>query len=274
MTSLIVNPYSTTTDSIIISSLRLWANIGPDRWAKPRPQPITLSLHLECSLAEASATDDVTRTVDYGQLTKLIIASIDGHEFGSLRELADAVLQLALSFPRALAGRVDVQAHNQFLLADALGVTLFRDNGGVRVGIDRVWIRGLKVSTIVGVNQAEREWKQIVEADVTFDDPGWITPDFHAMHNALAQVRPKLELLLSLKILRIQPVHCQTIETSSYLTLESLATAIARTACHLPGAYRVTVQARKPCALVGAAASGVEITRDREFFQQSPGLEG
>lgn len=62
----------------------------------------------------------------------------------------------------------------------------------------------------------------------------------------------------------------QTIATSSYFTLEALALAIARTACFLPGATRVIVRARKPSALVNAAASGVQIARDRSFFEKDP----
>jgi dihydroneopterin aldolase/2-amino-4-hydroxy-6-hydroxymethyldihydropteridine diphosphokinase/dihydropteroate synthase len=63
-------------------------------------------------------------------------------------------------------------------------------------------------------------------------------------------------------------ISVQTIAVSNFLTLEALALAIARTACFLPGATRVIVRARKPSALVNAAASGVQITRDRSFFEK------
>jgi FolB domain-containing protein len=185
----VVEPYSTATDSILVSSLRLNATVGNDRWAKTRPQPITLSLHLETSLADAGASDDVAHTIDYGQLTKALTSAVDGHTFGSLRELANAALHIPFDCPTAVAARIDVQAHNQFLRADALGVTLFRDKNNRRRDIDRMWMRGLKATCIIGVNPAEREWRQNVEVDVIFDDPGWIMPDWRGMHDKLIQVR-------------------------------------------------------------------------------------
>jgi dihydroneopterin aldolase len=60
--------------------------------------------------------------------------------------------------------------------------------------------------------------------------------------------------------------YLQSIEESSYYTLEAFATNVARVACHLPGASLVTVRAYKPAGLAFAGSSGVEITRDRNFF--------
>jgi dihydroneopterin aldolase/2-amino-4-hydroxy-6-hydroxymethyldihydropteridine diphosphokinase/dihydropteroate synthase len=266
MSSSIVNPYSTTSDSVLISSLRLSATIGDDRWSKARLQPITLSLQLETSLAHTGAADDIAHTVDYGKLAKALTAAIDGQAFGSLRELANAALHLAFEYPSTQAARTDVQAHNQFLRADALGVTLFRDKTRGRADLDRVWIRGLAAACIIGVNPAEREFKQNVQADITFDDPGWMVPDWRAMHDSLIQVCALTPVAVVLVVSRAHVP--QTIEASSFLTLESLATAVAKTACYLPGASRATIQARKPSALVHASASGVEITRDRTFFER------
>jgi dihydroneopterin aldolase len=51
------------------------------------------------------------------------------------------------------------------------------------------------------------------------------------------------------------------------MTLEAFATHVARVACYVPGADRVSICVEKPRALAYAAASGVEITRDRAFFE-------
>jgi FolB domain-containing protein len=185
----IVVPYSTDRDSIIVSELSTKATFtSGDRWSKPRPQPITISLYLETALAEAGASDDVAHTVNYGTLTTEIERLAGEREYGGLRELADILVLLCWTHPRSEAARVDIIAPNVFLRADALGVTLFRERNGQRIGIDQMWIKSLRAACIIGVNEPERVYKQNVEVDVTFDDPGWIVPDWRKMHDTLINV--------------------------------------------------------------------------------------
>ncbi len=57
-------------------------------------------------------------------------------------------------------------------------------------------------------------------------------------------------------------------EGSAYETLEALATFIARILCMDFKVGLVTVSVEKPSALPSVDGAGVEITRDREFFQR------
>jgi dihydroneopterin aldolase len=58
----------------------------------------------------------------------------------------------------------------------------------------------------------------------------------------------------------------QGVEESTYETIEALATFIGRVACMSSLIGRVTVSVEKPKALIFVGGSGVEITRDREFY--------
>jgi hypothetical protein len=102
--------------------------------------------------------------------------------------LAERIIQLSFLHPRTLSTHVHARALNQFLQAESLEVVLYRDKSEAKVSIDQVWIRNLRVACIIGVNEPERQYKQIAESDIIFDDPGWVIPDWRSMHDALVQV--------------------------------------------------------------------------------------
>jgi dihydroneopterin aldolase/2-amino-4-hydroxy-6-hydroxymethyldihydropteridine diphosphokinase/dihydropteroate synthase len=191
-------PPPSFSDSILISSLRLHATIGPDRWLKRRPQPISLSISLTTSLAAAGRTDSVTDSIHYGDLAKELRRLLDGASAPSLRALAEGAAVVALAKAGAAAVRIDAAAENQFLHAERLTVQIGRANvhghaGAGEVaeqrGGDRECVQQLALSVIIGVNPPEREHKQVVKTDVTFHGPTWEEPDWHLMHEQLVKVR-------------------------------------------------------------------------------------
>ncbi|KAJ2440428.1 trifunctional dihydropteroate synthetase [Coemansia sp. RSA 2424] len=116
---------------------------------------------------------------------------------------------------------------------------------------DRIIVKTLSLSTIIGVNLWERHYKQLVHIDLV-------------LHTAKAA---GLDALASDTVPRYRNFRTvvdavtNLVEKSSYRTVEALATAIARTAtkqCKMP---KITVRVEKPSALVFAACSAVEITR-------------
>ncbi|KAJ2583944.1 trifunctional dihydropteroate synthetase [Coemansia sp. RSA 1836] len=116
---------------------------------------------------------------------------------------------------------------------------------------DRIIVKTLSLSTIIGVNLWERHYKQLVHIDLV-------------LHTAKAT---GLDALASDTVPRYRNFRTvvdavtNLVEKSSYRTVEALATAIARTAtkqCKVP---KITVRVEKPSALVFAACSAVEITR-------------
>jgi FolB domain-containing protein len=188
--------HSSSFDSVIIRDLRAHATIGHDRWGKVQPQPIRVTLHLETSLSRVGHSDSVLEAADHGDIFRSVMSLVNGGVFDNLRALAEVIVQHALTRPGARAVRVDAEALNQFLLADALVVSLYRDNGGQMHGAvqgppleDRVTIRELRLNCILGATAPERELRQPIITCITFDDPGWVRPNWHDMQNAIVKVR-------------------------------------------------------------------------------------
>lgn len=179
-------------DIVIIHDLRASTTVGPDRWGKTRPQPITLSAHVETSLADAGKSDDVADSIHYGHLAKSITKLTDGATFDSLLELAEAVAELALRSDERVRGvEVDAYAGNQFLQAENLGVHIRRIPQGVtatEVRDDRTMICDLRVATIIGVNPPEREAKQNVLVNLTFYGFDWSRSVWHEIHATMVKV--------------------------------------------------------------------------------------
>ena len=61
----------------------------------------------------------------------------------------------------------------------------------------------------------------------------------------------------------------QHVESSSYETIEALATSVARIACVDYSIDYVNVCVEKPSALAFVEGAGVEIVRDRVFFMSA-----
>jgi dihydroneopterin aldolase len=175
-------------DLITIRDMRLHASVGPDRWGKPRAQPVSLSLWLGGAaqfLARAGRSDDLAHTLNYGAVYKAVRGALDAHEsaFASLSALAlkavNTVLATAMPEPTSELlpfARVVARAHNQFLRADGLEVDVRTGtrtgNSDAAAGGDVWWkiahtIRNVRLHALIGVNPPERAAKQPVVVSVT-----------------------------------------------------------------------------------------------------------
>lgn len=67
---------------------------------RSRPQPFEVDLDLEVDLGPAADSDDLTDTVDYGQLAERVIKVVEGPSFSLLEALASAVADAALADER------------------------------------------------------------------------------------------------------------------------------------------------------------------------------
>ncbi|KAJ7696086.1 hypothetical protein B0H17DRAFT_929978 [Mycena rosella] len=238
-------------DTILIQALRVNATVGHDRWGKVRAQPITISIEVEASLLRAGASDDVADSIHYGNLAKDVVKLTQDAEFANLFALAESVAQLALNTDsRVSAVAIEAHAKNQFLQAESLGVKIRRTHAAEHES--ECLVQDLRANIIIGVNPPEREAKQTVLLNLRFYDLDWrkVTG---------AQSWPKIHAEL-----------VKAIESTEYLTLEAFVVAVARAACQIDAMDVVTVRAQKPSALTTAHSSGVEITRNRAFFNLPP----
>jgi dihydroneopterin aldolase / 2-amino-4-hydroxy-6-hydroxymethyldihydropteridine diphosphokinase / dihydropteroate synthase len=137
---------------------------------------------------------------------------------------------------------------------------------------DKVFVRDLIINTIVGVNPWERFDKQNIKLNLTvYSGAERLRHAAAAFPSTGAQAHaPKAQDIVS------RPHNYRTIvrsisdyvEASSYKTVESLATSIARVAVQQNKVERIKVRVEKPSAIMFAASAGVEIERDRAFFEQ------
>lgn len=258
------------TDVVFIDSLQLSANIGPDCWGRTRSQFVLISvyLHLHSTfLTKAGQSDDVADSVHYGHLSKAIsrLLEVPNVSFAGAEGLVEAVTEVALSLAGEAASqvRVVVDVPKFILLAAGFSVD-GTTKGNVRFPV-KVSVKDLILAVIIGVNPPEREAKQQVIINLVFVE----VPEFHqpidyvGIIGKISKVHPSFRLPLAKSSRRV----LQSIEASSYLTLEKFVFEIVRAACLSSDALQVvTVRAQKPSALSFAHSSGVEITRPRASF--------
>jgi FolB domain-containing protein len=120
--------------------------------------------------------------------------------------------------------------------------------------MDQILIKDLVARGIIGLNDWEREKPQEILINITL----------------FADIRKAGEtddLAYSVSYRTVAKKAMAHAETAKRLTVEALATDIARLCLEEPGVQKVLVRVEKPGAVRFARAVGVEIERSREDFQ-------
>ncbi|EJU01318.1 Dihydropteroate synthase [Dacryopinax primogenitus] len=250
-------------DRIVFNNLCVHTTLGASLWPRPdaeqRKQPVFISISVPLSLKSAGSDDTLDDSVSYGTMCKLAekIAKQE-RGFGSAEGLAEGLAEGCLAAFGSLSEvNVRVNKPRALLHCTSAGVDITRsrfpgDDGGKE---DVYFLEGLALSTIIGINPWERVEKQMVHLDISLCK----TPE-HKESNALEFDFRALASRVSDHVLQ-----------SSYQTVESMATAIAKISLSCDeDARAVTVKVAKPSALMFAAAAEVEITRTPADFAISP----
>ncbi|KAK5990682.1 hypothetical protein PT974_08951 [Cladobotryum mycophilum] len=244
---------------------------GPsDAWGRDkRPQPISVSaaVSFDRVFGSSSSTDTVASdTVHYGLLSKAILASlsrpvaaehrspIDGDNSEPARTVEKPFLD-----PSGLRC-VEIKVHlpKASLLGDGVSVTqiaLFsQQQGSSRAELEgtctSLGIHDLRIPTLIGVNDNEREAKQVVVANLEIDHVASVDLDLH--YTLVAEV---------VKIM----------SESSFETLEALAKDISIKIANLlhqsfrphsreQPSWGLRISLEKPIAVVFADAACVELS--------------
>ncbi|GAB1216528.1 hypothetical protein ATERTT37_005744 [Aspergillus terreus] len=127
-------------------------------------------------------------------------------------------------------------------------VSLVQNGTGPMVLEEEVQINGIQCHCIVGINPHERREKQAVMINLIFAGPG----------NG-----PWMSTVLD----TYQEMTRVTVETSSFGSVEALATLVAKVVTVDFGNEAVTVRLEKSHALAFVAGSGLQITRSKSFFE-------
>lgn len=168
--------------------------------------------------------------------------------------------------------KVVVEKPRALLRADAAGIAVTRrrekDGRVVAEGDDRVFVKNLRLVTIIGINPWEREEKQSVIINLTMhkENKRAVLGVGEAQTMGGDEKRGAGKFDLHYDFHAVAQHVTEHVEASDYKTVEACVTAIAREACVHCGISKITVQAEKPSALTFAECPGVEITRERSFF--------
>jgi FolB domain-containing protein len=173
-------PLQPGNDFVFLNALELKSIIGPEAWHRSsRIQPVVLDIRMQTDLMLAANTDDVLKTVHYGNLCKAVTGVVeDSGPFESLREFAQIVTEKALRCGEG-GDVVDLSATlpKGLLLAEGIGISTRRvkrkDSGSVlqtEIVFETLFVRNMKLACIIGVNPHERLEKQFVVINLAFYD--------------------------------------------------------------------------------------------------------
>jgi dihydroneopterin aldolase len=99
----------TPVDNIRLTGLRIFAHHGVLDFERENGQEFVIDLEIGVDLAPAAASDDVTKTIHYGELAEAIYAAVQADAVDLIETVAERVAAIALSYERA--ARVTVTIH-------------------------------------------------------------------------------------------------------------------------------------------------------------------
>lgn len=168
-------------DTIRVRDLLLLAHVAdgaqwPSSTSAPVRQPVRVSVSVPYDLRPAAEADDVSKSINYGSLSKCILASVEGRgqnrppsarQFRGLEQLSGHVFATCFdAFPEIQRMTLDVVKARALPYADGVRVLSSRARDGSRLASERFSIQRLACNLIVGLNPCEREDKQLVCFDV------------------------------------------------------------------------------------------------------------
>ena len=96
------------SDRITLTGLRVRGRHGVLPEERRDGQDFVVDAALDLDLREAAATDDVTRTVHYGELASALAAVVAGEPVDLIETLADRLCAVCLADPRVTRAAVTV----------------------------------------------------------------------------------------------------------------------------------------------------------------------
>ncbi|WFD04668.1 trifunctional dihydropteroate synthetase [Malassezia obtusa] len=231
-------------DTIAVRGLEVRMHAGLDAWGRAVPQPVHIDAVLRTDVERAGRSDHLPYSLNYGEVYRALEAHCRAHRYDDVGALADALAQVCRE-GRAPWVELTVRLPRALLRAAHVAMTVVRsaELAGAADAYDRLCIDGLEAYAILGVNAWERETRQRV--CIHLDMAAAARP---VRYEALARAVEAL------------------VEASSYQTVESLATDIARLAIVEHGVEELAVRVEKPSAIMYAECASVEVVRDRAFF--------
>lgn len=168
-----------TRDWIFVNDLSIRTAVGASLWAKPgaetKSQPVLISLAVPFSVKLAGASDQLPHSIHYGILAKTAEKACENKSFGCMEAMAEEIASASLeAFDVMEEIKVTVEKPRALLHAESVSVVIERRRGAATMKAgDRVVVKNLELSTIIGIHPWERENKQRVRVNLTLDVPRW-----------------------------------------------------------------------------------------------------
>jgi dihydroneopterin aldolase len=96
------------TDLIELVGLRATGHHGVFAHERENGQPFVIDVQVRLPLGDAAGSDDLARTVHYGELAEQVVAAVERDPVDLIETVAERVAAVALSFPPVRSVRVTV----------------------------------------------------------------------------------------------------------------------------------------------------------------------
>jgi dihydroneopterin aldolase len=113
-------------DIIYISELKVEANLGVYEWEKRLPQTVEINLEFAMPGVKAGASDSLSDTIDYAEVTERIRKELAARRFELLEALAEFVANLLLNDFGSPWVKVNIAKIGMMRNAKRVGVTIQR----------------------------------------------------------------------------------------------------------------------------------------------------
>jgi dihydroneopterin aldolase len=117
-----------TADRITLTGLRANAYHGVFEHERVNGQLFVLDVVVHLSLADAGGSDELARTIHYGELAESIVGAVERDPVDLIETVAERVASLVLQYPRALLVEVTVHKPSAPITVpfDDVSVTIIR----------------------------------------------------------------------------------------------------------------------------------------------------
>lgn len=260
-------------DSLHIAQLSVRVPLGVDAWGRTLQQPVNFDIQIHTDVSQAGRSDHLPYSIHYGILVKEVEKHCQQVEYSSLDHLANGIAKVCIFICKAPKVTLSVQKPRALLHAKFAAIEVIRtpedfvhetgrsasleDNDITALTLsstapstaeDKLVVRDLCISAILGVNPWERLEKQLLKINMTIRQG--LLP---------SQSRPQDYRTITKTI-------SDYVETTDFQTVESLALSIAKVAVVHTGVESIRVRVEKPSAIMYAHSAGCEVQRDRSFF--------
>ena len=97
-------------DRIVLARMEFQAHVGAHEEERSEPQVIEVDVEMSADLRAAGQSDDLTLTVDYGEVFRRCRDIVEGRTFNLLEAVAEAVAtEILAGFPKVESLKVSVR---------------------------------------------------------------------------------------------------------------------------------------------------------------------